>query len=604
MNEISTKGKLILGLQHVLAMFGATVLVPFLTKLNPSVALLTAGVGTLIFHLCTKKIVPVFLGSSFAFIGAIALVLQEEGIAAVKGGVIAAGLIYVLMSFLVRIYGIDLGSSFAFIGAIALVLQEEGIAAVKGGVIAAGLIYVLMSFLVRIYGIEKIKSFFPPIVVGPIIVVIGLRLSPTAISMAGFSNGRFDPKSLLVAGTVVISMVVISSVGKSFLRLIPILVSVIIGYVLSIFLGMVDFTPIREASWIGFSQDAMTSLTTLPDFSLTGILGIAPYVLSIFLGMVDFTPIREASWIGFSQDAMTSLTTLPDFSLTGILGIAPIAFVVFIEHIGDITTNGAVVGKDFFKNPGISRTLLGDGLATTLLGDGLATIAAGFLGGPANTTYGENTGVLAVTKVYDPSILRIAACYAIVLSFIGKFGVILQTIPSPVMGGENTGVLAVTKVYDPSILRIAACYAIVLSFIGKFGVILQTIPSPVMGGISVILFGMIASVGMRTLIESQLDAIVLSFIGKFGVILQTIPSPVMGGISVILFGMIASVGMRTLIESQLDFSLSRNLIIASLILVFGIGIDNVVIWKTVSLSGLAIAAFVGIILNKIFPEAE
>ena len=407
MNEISTKGKLILGLQHVLAMFGATVLVPFLTKLNPSVALLTAGVGTLIFHLCTKKIVPVFLGSSFAFIGAIALVLQEEGIAAVKGGVIAAGFIYVLM-----------------------------------------------SFLVRIYGIEKIKSFFPPIVVGPIIVVIGLRLSPTAISMAGFSNGKFDPKSLLVAGTVVISMVIISSVGKSFLRLIPILVSVIIGY-----------------------------------------------VLSIFLGMVDFTPIREASWIGFSQDAMTSLTTLPDFSLTGILGIAPIAFVVFIEHIGDITTNGAVVGKDFFKNPGISRTLLGDGLAT---------IAAGFLGGPANTTYGENTGVLAVTKVYDPSILRIAACYANVLSFIGKFGVILQTIPSPVMGG----------------------------------------------------------------------------------------------ISVILFGMIASVGMRTLIESQLDFSLSRNLIIASLILVFGIGIDNVVIWKTVSLSGLAIAAFVGIILNKIFPEAE
>lgn len=405
MNEISTKGKLVLGLQHVLAMFGATVLVPFLTKLNPSVALLTAGVGTLIFHFCTKRIVPVFLGSSFAFIGAIALVLQEEGIATVKGGVIAAGLIYVFM-----------------------------------------------SLLVRVYGIEKIKSFFPPIVVGPIIVVIGLRLSPTAISMAGFSNGRFDPKSLLVASTVVVSMILISSFGKSFLKLIPILISVIIGY-----------------------------------------------TLSIFMGMVDFTPIKEASWIGFSSDAITSLTTLPDFSLTGILGIAPIAFVVFIEHIGDITTNGAVVGKDFFKNPGISRTLLGDGLAT---------IAAGLLGGPANTTYGENTGVLAVTKVYDPSILRIAACYAIVLSFIGKFGVILQTIPSPVMGG----------------------------------------------------------------------------------------------ISVILFGMIASVGMRTLIESQLDFSLSRNLIIASLILVFGIGIDNVVIWKTVSLSGLAIAAFVGIALNKLFPE--
>lgn len=407
MNEISTKGKLVLGLQHVLAMFGATVLVPFLTGLNPSIALLTAGVGTLIFHFCTKKIVPVFLGSSFAFIGAISLVLKEEGIGAVKGGVISAGLVYVFM-----------------------------------------------SFLVRVYGIEKIKSFFPPIVVGPIIVVIGLRLSPTAISMAGYSNGSFDLKSLLVSGTVVISMILISSFGKSFFKLIPILISVTIGY-----------------------------------------------ILASLMGMVDFTPIKEASWIGFSSDAINSLTTMPELSLTGILAIAPIAFVVFIEHIGDITTNGAVVGKDFFKNPGISRTLLGDGLAT---------ISAGLLGGPANTTYGENTGVLAVTKVYDPSILRIAACYAIVLSFIGKFGVILQTIPVPVMGG----------------------------------------------------------------------------------------------ISVILFGMIASVGMRTLIESQLDFSLSRNLIIASLILVFGIGIDNVIIWKTVSLSGLAIAAFVGIALNKIFPEND
>lgn len=407
MNEISIKGKLILGLQHVLAMFGATVLVPFLTGLNPSVALLCAGIGTLIFHFCTKKIVPVFLGSSFAFIGAISLVLKEEGIASVKGGIISAGLIYVIM-----------------------------------------------SFLVKIYGIEKIKSFFPPIIVGPIIVVIGLRLSPTAIAMSGYSNGHFDLKSFIVALTVIISMIIFSSVGKSFLRLIPILISVTIGY-----------------------------------------------IISIFLGLVDFTPILQANWIGFSNDALTSIITIPKFSLTSILAIAPIALVVFIEHIGDITTNGAVVGKDFFKNPGISRTLLGDGLAT---------IAAGFLGGPANTTYGENTGVLAVTKVYDPSILRIAACYAIILSFIGKFGVILQTIPSPVMGG----------------------------------------------------------------------------------------------ISVILFGMIASIGMRTLIESKLDFSLSRNLLISSLILVLGIGIDNIIIWKTISLSGLAIAAIVGIILNKIFPDID
>lgn len=405
MNEINTRGKMILGLQHVLAMFGATVLVPFLTGLNPSIALLCAGVGTLIFHLCTKGIVPVFLGSSFAFIGAISMVLKAEG----RG-------------------------------------------AVKGGVIVAGLVYVVVSRLVKIYGVEKIKSFFPPIVVGPTIVVIGLRLSPTALAMSGYSNGTFDTKSLIVSGTVVLCMVLISLLGKSFFKLIPILLSVIIGY----FVAMI-------------------------------------------LGMVDLTPIKEASWIGLSSDAITSLTTMPEFSITGILAIAPIAFVVFIEHIGDITTNGAVVGKDFFANPGIARTLLGDGLAT---------VVAGLLGGPANTTYGENTGVLAVTKVYDPSIIRIAACFAIVLSFIGKFGVILQTIPAPVMGG----------------------------------------------------------------------------------------------ISVILFGMIASVGMRTLVEYQIDFSLSRNLIISSIILVLGIGIDNVNIWKTVSLSGLAIAAIVGVILNKIFPE--
>mgnify|MGYP000550478677 FL=1 len=405
MTEITTKGKLILGLQHVLAMFGATVLVPFLTGMNPSIALLTAGVGTLLFHTCTKGIVPVFLGSSFAFIGAISLVLRESGIGAVKGGVIAAGVVYIVM-----------------------------------------------SRLVKIYGVEKIKSFFPPVVVGPTIVVIGLRLSPTALSMAGYSNGHFDGKSLIVSGIVVLSMIGISILGKSFFKLVPILISVILGY-----------------------------------------------VVSIFLGMVDFTPIKEAGWIGLSSDALYSLVTVPEFSLTSILAIAPIALVVFIEHIGDITTNGAVVGKDFFANPGISRTLLGDGVAT---------VVAGFLGGPANTTYGENTGVLAVTKVYDPSILRIAACYAIGLAFIGKFGVILQTIPAPVMGG----------------------------------------------------------------------------------------------ISVILFGMIASVGMRTLIEAQLDFSHSRNLIISSLILVFGIGIDNIVVWRTVSLSGLAIAALIGVVLNKVFPE--
>lgn len=401
---INRKTKLVLGLQHVLAMFGATVLVPFLTGLNPSIALLSAGIGTLLFHLCSKGIVPVFLGSSFAFIGALSLVLKESGIAAVKGGVISAGFVYVLM-----------------------------------------------AWVIKVFGVEKVKSFFPPVVVGPIIMVIGLRLSPVALGMAGYSNGTFDSKSLIVALIVVISMVTISILEKSFFRLVPILISVIVGYA-------------------------------------------AAYLF----GMVDLSLLEKASWLGFSAEAMKDLTTIPEFSLTSVLAIAPIALVVFIEHIGDITTNGAVVGKDFFKNPGIARTLLGDGVAT---------IAAGLLGGPANTTYGENTGVLAVTKVYDPSILRIAAIYAIALSFIGKFGVMLQTIPVPVMGG----------------------------------------------------------------------------------------------ISIILFGMIASVGVRTLIEAEIDFSHSRNLLIASLIFVLGIAIDNVIIWRTVSLSGLAIAAMIGVFLNKILP---
>ena len=353
--KVVGNAKFILGIQHVLAMFGATVLVPFLTGLNPSIALISAGVGTLIFHLCTKRIVPVFLGSSFAFIGALTLVLKNEGIGAIKGGVIAAGLIYVIM-----------------------------------------------SFLVKTFGVEKIKSFFPPIVTGPIIMLIGLRMSPTALNMAGYANGKFDTKSLIVAFSVILTMVSITMMKKSFLRLIPILAAVIVGY-----------------------------------------------IVATILGMVDFSVVSQAKWIGLSTEAASDLFTMPSMSLTGIIAIAPIALVVFIEHIGDITTNGAVVGKDFFKDPGIHRTLLGDGLAT---------IAAGFLGGPANTTYGENTGVLAVTGVYDPAILRIAACYAIILGFIGKFGILLQTIPLPVMGG-----------------------------------------------VSVILFGMIASVGVRTVVDAQLD---------------------------------------------------------------------------------------------------
>ena len=402
MEKLSLQTKLVLGIQHVLAMFGATVLVPFLTGLNPSIALICAGVGTLIFHSVTKGIVPVFLGSSFAFIGATALVFKEQGIAILKGGIISAGLVYVLM-----------------------------------------------SFIVLKFGVERIKSFFPPVVVGPIIMVIGLRLSPVALSMAGYSNNTFDKDSLII---VVVTMISISILKKSFFRLVPILISVVIGY-----------------------------------------------IVAYFMGDVDLSKVHEASWLGLPTGAFETITTLPKFTFTGVIALAPIALVVFIEHIGDITTNGAVVGKDFFKDPGVHRTLLGDGLAT---------MAAGLLGGPANTTYGENTGVLAVTKVYDPAILRIAACFAIVLGLIGKFGVILQTIPQPVMGG----------------------------------------------------------------------------------------------VSIILFGMIAAVGVRTIVEAQLDFTHSRNLIIAALIFVLGIAIGDITIWGTISVSGLALAALVGIVLNKILPE--
>lgn len=411
MNDISLGKKIVLGFQHVLAMFGATVLVPFLTGLNPTIALLAAGVGTLIFHACTKGKVPVFLGSSFAFIAAIGITLSTYGIAAVKGGVIAAGIVYIIMAGLIKIVGVD-----------------------------------------------KVRSFFPPIVIGPVIMIIGLRLSSTAMGMIGYApigdTGMYsiDLKGLFVAAVVVITMIIVSTFAKGFFKLVPILISVVVGY-----------------------------------------------LVAFALGMVNVEIIQEARWIGYSAAALGDLFTVPSFTIESVIAIAPIALVVFIEHIGDITTNGAVVGQDFFEDPGIHRTLLGDGLAT---------IAAGFLGGPANTTYGENTGVLAVTKVYDPGVIRIAAVIAIILSGVGKFGGLIQAIPNPVMGG----------------------------------------------------------------------------------------------VSIILFGMIASIGVRTLVEAQLDFSLNRNMLIASIIFIVGIGIDNIQVINSITISGLAIAALLGVVLNKVMPE--
>ncbi len=412
MNNIGWKTKIVLAMQHVLAMFGATVLVPSLTGLNPSLAILSAGVGTLLFHLCTKGKIPAFLGSSFAFISALILVLSNEGIAYVKGGVITAGFVYLFM-----------------------------------------------SSIIKLFGVEKVKNFFPPIVNGPIIMVIGLRLSGIATSMAGIStDGTTDYYSLALASIVIITMIIVSIFAKSYFKLVPILISIIVGYFFA-------------------------------------------FILDTYAGtsFIDLEIVKNSSAIGISDDALEILLTAPKFSITSMLSIAPIALVVFMEHIGDITTNGAVVGKDFFKDPGIHKSMLGDGVAT---------IFAGLIGGPPNTTYGENTGVLAVTKVYDPKIIRLAAIFAIVLSMLGKVNGLIQSLPVPIMGG----------------------------------------------------------------------------------------------VSVILFGMIASIGIRTLKEAELDFSHSRNLIIASLIFVLGIGIDNLALSSNLSISGLTVAAIIGVLLNKVLPK--
>ena len=297
--------KTVLSIQHLLAMFGATVLVPILTGFNPSVAIFCAGIGTLIFHFCTEGKVPVFLGSSFAFIPLILSVKE------------------------------------AFNGDLAYA---------QGG---------------KMVGVDKIKRYFPPQVTGAMIAVIGLNLLPTAFDMA--SN------NIMIAMITLAIALIINNFGKGFIKQLGILIAVIIGYILSLVLGVVDTTTIAQAS-----------LFEIPKF------------------------------------------TLPKFSLEAIVIIAPVVLAVFMEHIGDMTTNGAVVGKNFLENPGLNKTLLGDGLAT---------IVAGFLGGPANTTYGENTAVLALTKNYDPSLLRRTAVFAICLSCIGKFGGFLQSIPTAVMGG-------------------------------------------------------------------------------------------------------------------------------------------------------------------------
>lgn len=309
----------ILSVQHLFAMFGATVLVPILVGINPSVAILTAGIGTLIFHLCSKGKVPAFLGSSFAFISPIIAVSTT--------------------------YGYEY---------------------VQGGIVVVGLIYALMSVLIYKIGSEKISKFLPSHIVGAMIMIIGLTLIPSAVT----NINTHTVVALVTLGT----SIVITLFGKGFIKQLGILIGVIVGYLLSLYLGLVDTSIITNAS-----------------------LFANPIALSV-----------------------------PKFSLDAILMLAPLSVCTILEHIGDITTNGAVVGKDFVKNPGLHRTLLGDGIAT---------LVAGLLGSVPNTTYGENTSLLAITKNYNPKLLRMTAIIAILLSFVGVFGATIQSIPSAVIGG-------------------------------------------------------------------------------------------------------------------------------------------------------------------------
>jgi len=321
-----------LGAQMLFVAFGALVLVPLLTGLDPNVALFTAGLGTLVFQIITKGKVPVFLASSFAFIAPI-------------------------------IYGV----------------KTWGIPGTMCGLAAAGLVYVLLSLLVRVRGSEAIERVLPPVVTGPVIMVIGLILAPVAVHMAMGKTGDGavvlfpQAKAMTVGLLALATTVLVSILGKGIFKLIPILCGIFVGYAVSLYFGFVDFSGISKAAWF-----------SVPNF------------------------------------------VLPEWNLQAIFYILPIAIAPAIEHFGDIVAVGGVTGKDYLKDPGIQNTMLGDGIATSL---------ASLLGGPPNTTYSEVTGAVALTKVFNPAIMTWAAVTAILLAFVGKLGAILQTVPSPVMGG-------------------------------------------------------------------------------------------------------------------------------------------------------------------------
>ncbi len=322
----------LLGAQMLFVAFGALVLVPLLTGLNPNVALFTAGAGTLVFQGITRGKVPIFLASSFAFIPPI-------------------------------MYGVN----------------TWGIPGTMCGLCAAGVVYILLSFLIRWQGSGIIKRVLPPIVTGPVIMVIGLILAPVAVNMAMGRTGDgsfvlFPQRTAMIISLSALTATVLASIfSKGLLRLIPILCGIVVGYILSLIFRIVDFSPVSAAPWIA-----------VPSF------------------------------------------TLPEWNLQAIFYIVPIAIAPAIEHFGDVIAIGSVTGKDYVKDPGIENTMLGDGIATSL---------ASFMGGPPNTTYSEVTGAIALTRVFNPAIMTWAAIAAILLAFVNKFGTFLQTIPTPVMGG-------------------------------------------------------------------------------------------------------------------------------------------------------------------------
>lgn len=421
---------LILGIQHMFAMFGATILVPILVAgyfqtacnepltmgLTVSVTLFCAGVGTLIFHVCSKLKVPAFLGSSFAFLGGFYTVANLNS------------------------------GMYAGMGA------NEKAAYACGGIVVAGVLYLVAALIFKLVGVNRVMRFLPPVVTGPIIICIGLSLASSAISNAS--------TNWLLAIVALAVIIVFNIWGKGMFKIIPILMGVVISYVFALILNAFGVTN--------------------PDGS----------------AILNFASISSSSWIGIPQFQLCK------FDITSILVMAPIAIATMMEHVGDMSAISATVEQNFIADPGLHRTLMGDGLATAF---------AGLVGGPANTTYGENTGVLELSKVYDPRVIRIAAGLAIVLSFIPKFSAVISTMPAAIIGG----------------------------------------------------------------------------------------------VSFMLYGMISAIGVRNVVENKVDLTKSRNLIIAGVIFVCGLGFSNgltfTIAGTHITLTALAIAAIAGIVLNAVLP---